>query len=172
MPATDGRRPLDDLGTAGNGSARLPNAQLAAECAPALGISADWLLGLSDRPEPIADLLARSLSLTEAPRALIDETHLRLASGGGGLQDPPCARHAARHAQDPRHGGMGICRATGPHGAEQAIGAFEGRLAWMRGAGSDYEIALPMHELDAFARAEGYYAGLPRDIRRAQLDAS
>ena len=52
---------------------RLPNAQLAADCARALGISADWLLGLSGRPEPIADLLAASLSLTEAPRALIDE---------------------------------------------------------------------------------------------------
>jgi transcriptional regulator with XRE-family HTH domain len=37
---------------------RLPNAQLAADCAGALGISADWLLGLSGRPEPIADLLA------------------------------------------------------------------------------------------------------------------
>ena len=36
------------------GSARLPNAQLAAECAAALGVSADWLLGLSDRPEPFA----------------------------------------------------------------------------------------------------------------------
>ena len=42
------------------------------DCARALGISADWLLGLSDRPEPIADLLAASLSLTEAPRALFD----------------------------------------------------------------------------------------------------
>ncbi|MDZ4068670.1 MAG: helix-turn-helix transcriptional regulator, partial [Tabrizicola sp.] len=50
---------------------RMPNAQLAADCARALGISADWLLGLSGRPEPIADLLAASLSLTEAPRALI-----------------------------------------------------------------------------------------------------
>ncbi len=51
----------------------MPNAQLAADSARALGVSADWLLGLSGRPEPIADLLAASLSLTEAPRALIDE---------------------------------------------------------------------------------------------------
>jgi hypothetical protein len=31
--------------------ARLPNAQVVAECAAALGVTADWLLGLSDRPE-------------------------------------------------------------------------------------------------------------------------
>jgi len=40
----------------------------------------------------------------------------------------------------------------------------------MRAARSDYEIALPLHELDSFARAEGYYSGLPADLRRAQLD--
>ena len=51
---------------------RMPNAQLAADCAATLGISADWLLGLSERPEPLADLLATSLTMTEAPRALID----------------------------------------------------------------------------------------------------
>ena len=45
--------------------------------------------------------------------------------------------------------------------AEQALGAFEDRLAWMRNARSDYEIALPLHELEAFAGGTGYYAGLP-----------
>lgn len=54
--------------------ARLPNAQVVAECASALNVSADWLLGLSARPEPLADLLAASTSITEAPRALIDDT--------------------------------------------------------------------------------------------------
>jgi hypothetical protein len=40
----------------------------------------------------------------------------------------------------------------------------------MRESQSDYEIALPMHELAAFARGEGYYAGLPEDVRAQQLD--
>lgn len=31
--------------------ARLPGAQVVGACAQALGVSADWLLGLSDRPE-------------------------------------------------------------------------------------------------------------------------
>jgi hypothetical protein len=55
-------------------------------------------------------------------------------------------------------------------GAEAAISASESRLARMREARSDYEIAMPLHELEAFARAEGYYTGLPRETRRAQID--
>jgi hypothetical protein len=52
---------------------------------------------------------------------------------------------------------------------DQAIGASADRLAWMRGARSDYEIAFPVDELHSFATATGYYAGLPADLRRAQL---
>ena len=52
----------------------------------------------------------------------------------------------------------------------QAIGASEDRLSWMRQARSDYEIAFPLHELDCFARGEGYYTGLPARLRLAQID--
>ncbi len=147
---------------------RMPNAQLAADCARALGISADWLLGLSGRPEPIADLLAASLSLTEAPRALIDERIFAWHQEAAGykirhvpatLPDMLKTRVMVEWEYEPQLGRT----------AEQAIGAFEDRLKWMRGAGSDYEIALPMHELTAFATASGYYEGLGADIRRAQL---
>ena len=51
---------------------RLPNAQLAADCALALNVSCDWLMGLAGRPEPVAELLAASVSLSDAPRALFD----------------------------------------------------------------------------------------------------
>ena len=54
--------------------------------------------------------------------------------------------------------------------AEQAIGASEDRLQWMRQSRSDYEIALPLHELAAFTGGTGYYAGLSPDIRAGQLD--
>ena len=147
---------------------RMPNAGLAADCARALGISADWLLGLTGRPEPVADLLAASLTLTEAPRALIDEQIFgwhREAAGykirhvPATLPDMLKTRPMVEWEYAPQLGRT----------AEQAIGAFEDRLKWMRGAGSDYEIALPLHELTAFATASGYYEGLSADIRRAQL---
>ena len=147
---------------------RLPNAQLAADCARALGISADWLLGLSGRPEPIADLLAASLSLTEAPRALIDERIFGWHQEAAGykirhvpatLPDMLKTRAVVEWEYEPQLGRT----------AEQAIGAFEDRLKWMRGAGSDYEIALPLHELTAFATGSGYYEGLGAAVRREQL---
>jgi transcriptional regulator with XRE-family HTH domain len=147
---------------------RLPNAQLAADCALALGISADWLLGLSGRPEPIADLLAASLTLTEAPRALIDERIFAWHQEAAGykirhvpatLPDMLKIRAMVEWEYTPQLG----------RSADQAIGAFEDRLQWMRGAGSDYEIALPRHELTAFATATGYYEGLSAELRLQQL---
>ena len=148
---------------------RLPNAQLAADCAMALGVSADWLLGLSGRPEPVADLLATQLTETEAPRALIDEAIFgwhREAAGykirhvPATLPDMLKTRAMVQWEYEPQLGRT----------ADQAIGAFEDRLSWMKGAKSDYEIALPMHELEAFATASGYYAGLPRTVRLGQID--
>ena len=56
--------------------ARMPNAQIVAESARVLGISTDWLLGLTHRPESATEIMAESLLMTEAPRALIDENIL------------------------------------------------------------------------------------------------
>jgi len=53
--------------------ARLPNAQVVAQCAAELGVSADWMLGLTDKPELAADLVAAAMEVTKAPRALVDE---------------------------------------------------------------------------------------------------
>ncbi|MFT4715845.1 MAG: hypothetical protein ACI932_001026, partial [Paracoccaceae bacterium] len=52
----------------------------------------------------------------------------------------------------------------------QAIGAVDDNLGWFTSQNSDYEIAFPVHELESFARAEGYYRGLPLAVRVAQLD--
>jgi len=148
---------------------RLPNAQLAADCAQALGISADWLLGLTGRPEPIADLLATNLTVTEAPRALIDETIFAWHREAAGykirhvpatLPDMLKTRAVVEWEYRPQLGRT----------AEQAIGAFEDRLEWMRNSRSDYEIALPLHEIAAFADGAGYYDGLSARIRAEQMD--
>ena len=53
---------------------------------------------------------------------------------------------------------------------DQAIEAAAERLDWMSLTQSDYEMALPVHEVESFARAEGYYSGLSAAIRAAQLD--
>lgn len=149
--------------------ARLPNAQLVGECAAALGVSADWLLGLTERPERAADLLAASILMTEAPRALVDEQIFAWHRETAGykirhvpatLPDMLKTRAVLRWEYEPHLGRT----------VDQAIGASEDRLHWMREAGSDYEIAMPFHEIESFARAEGYYRGLDAETRCEQLD--
>jgi len=150
-------------------SVRMPNAQLAADCAVALGVSVDWLLGLTARPEPVADLLATSLSITEAPRALIDEAIFAWHQEAAGYK----IRHVPATLPDMLKTRVLVNWEYAPQlgrTSDQAIGAFEDRLAWMRGARSDYEIALPLHEMAAFASATGYYEGLPAEIRAEQID--
>lgn len=153
----------------GDEGARLPGAHVAAACATALGVSADWLLGLSDRPESAADLLASSLTLTQADRALVDARIFAWHQEATGYK----IRHVPASLPDMLKTRAVLEWEYTPHlgrTADQAIGAAEDRLAWMRSSLSDYEIALPSFELDSFARAEGYYRGLPRAARLEQMD--
>lgn len=148
--------------------ARLPNAQVVGECARALGISADWLLGLTDRPETAADILANSLSLTEAPRALVDEQIFQWHKEAAGYK----IRHVPAALPDMLKTRAMLEWEYAPHlgrSTDQVIGASEDRMEWMRAAQSDYEIALPVSEMQSFARGEGYYADLPAEIRREQI---
>lgn len=154
----------------GDAGPRLPNAQLIAACATTLGVSADWLLGLTDRPEQAAQLIADVLSMTEAPRALVDEQILNWQREAAGykirhvpalLPDMIKTPDVLRWEYEPSLGKT----------IDQAIGASEDRLGLIRNAQSDFEISMPLYELHAFATGTGYYAGLDRDIRIAQLDS-
>ncbi len=152
----------------GGVGARLPNAQVVGECARSLGVSADWLLGLTDRPETAADILANSLSLTEAPRAAVDAQIFDWHRQAAGYK----IRHVPAAMPDMLKTRAMLEWEYAPHlgrSTDQVIGASEDRLDWMRGAQSDYEIAMPLYELHSFVRGEGYYHGLPLDVRRAQI---
>lgn len=149
--------------------ARLPNAQVVAECARALGVSADWLLGLSDRPESAARIVADAFRLTEAPRALVDQQIFdwHREADGYKIRYVPAAlpdmlkTRAFLDWEYAEHLGRT---------AEQAINASEERLDWMRNSASDYEIAMPLYELACCAEGSGYYADAPRDVRVGQLE--
>lgn len=148
--------------------ARLPNAQLVAECAAALGVSADWLLGLSERPEQAADLIANAMTMAEAPRALIDDEIFAWHQEAKGYK----IRHVPARLPDMFKTSEMLRWEYTPwlgKTIDQAIGAATDRLNWMRAAGSDYEVAIPLAELEAFALGQGHYTGLDPDIRRAQL---
>ncbi|MEM7731950.1 MAG: helix-turn-helix transcriptional regulator [Pseudomonadota bacterium] len=147
--------------------ARLPNAQVVGECAAQLGVSADWLLGLTDRPETAADIVANAMSQTEAPRALVDEQIFAWHQEAAGYK----IRHVPAGLPDMLKTRAVLEWEYAPHlgrSIDQAIGASEDRLSWMRQTQSDYEIALPLFEIHSFVRGEGYYAGLPKAARQDQ----
>ena len=149
--------------------ARLPNAHVVGACASVLGVSADWLLSISDRPESAADLMAASLSLSKAPRALVDQKIFDWHQEAAGYK----IRHVPAALPDMLKTRAMLEWEYAPHlgrTADQAIGASEDRLAWMRQSQSDYEIAMPIYELDSFAHATGYYSGLPPEVRLEQLE--
>ncbi|AAV94726.1 DNA binding protein, putative [Ruegeria pomeroyi DSS-3] len=149
--------------------ARLPNGHVVGACASALGVSADWLLGLSDRPESAAELLALSMTMTEAPRALVDERIYDWHREAAGYK----IRYVPAALPDMLKTRAVLEWEYAPHlgrTADQAIGASEDRLAWMRSAQSDYEIAMPLFELESFAHGAGYYRGLDPAVRREQID--
>lgn len=151
------------------GSTRLPNAQIVGEAARALEVSADWLLGLSDRPEQAQDIAALSLTMTRAARALVDEQIFAWHREAEGYK----IRHVPAGLPDMLKTPEMLAWEYAPslgRTAEQAIGASMDRLDWMREAASDYEICVPLHEFRAFVSGEGYYHGIPAEIRRGQLD--
>lgn len=149
--------------------ARLPNGQLVAACAAVLGVSADWLLGLSNRPEQAEDLVASAISMTQAPRALVDEkifswhqeaAGYKIRHVPAGLPDMLKTDDILRWEYAPSRGKT----------TEQAMGASNDRLEWMRSARSDYEIAIPLHEVESFACGDGYYRDLSPALRKPQLE--
>lgn len=152
-----------------NDDTRLPNAHVVGECAATLGVSADWLLGLAEHPESAVDLLASSMTMPHASRALEDEQifNWHLEATGYKIRHVPATLPDMLKTRD-----MLIWEYAPQLGrsTDQAIGATQDRLEWMRANNSDYEIAIPLHEMASFARAEGYYRGLSADIRREQID--
>ena len=147
---------------------RLPGAQIIASCATALGVSVDWLLSLSDRPESAQDLVAASLGMTAAARALIDVQIFNWHREAQGYK----IRYVPATLPDMLKTEAMLRWEYTPHlgrTADQAIKASETRLNWMRNAQSDYEIALPLHEVDCFLTCSGYYKSLPTEVRDAQL---
>lgn len=146
---------------------RLPNAQVVAECATALGVSGDWLLGLSDLPELASELLAASMQMSAAPRSPLDDQIFEWLREAAGYK----IRHVPATLPDILKTEALLRWEYEPHlgrTAEQAIGSSHDRLEQVRQSMSDFEIAMPIYTLDSFATSTGYYQGLPADIRDEQ----
>ncbi len=149
-------------------SPRLPNAQVVAECASALGVSGDWLLGLSDLPERASEALAASLQVRHADRAPFDAQIFDWHREATGYK----IRHVPATLPDILKTEALLRWEYAPHlgrTIDQAVGASQDRLEWMESSLSDYEIAMPIFTVDSFLTSTGYYKDLPPDIRDGQI---
>lgn len=147
---------------------RLPNSHLAAECASALGLSADWLLGLAERSETAADLLATTYRFTEAERTSADiqigEWHREAA--GYKIRHVPATLPDILKTDAVLDFEYAAFRTKTPAQAGQASRDLSD---WLSAPGSDYEICMPREQVESLARGEGYWRGLAKSARREQI---
>ncbi|MGM0583049.1 MAG: helix-turn-helix domain-containing protein [Pseudomonadota bacterium] len=148
---------------------RLPNAQFVAEAAAALRVSADWLLGLSERPERPGDLIAAAMTVSEAARSSADATLMEWHREAAGYK----IRHVPATLPDILKTEAVMRWEYADHlgrTPDQAIRDMRDKVEWLLAGDSDYEIAMPLYELDSLAEGSGYYGSLPREVRADQLD--
>ncbi|MEP4249383.1 helix-turn-helix domain-containing protein [Tateyamaria sp.] len=148
---------------------RLPNAQLAADAADALGVSTDWLLGLTNRPETPGDIVAAALSLSPAERTSADEQLLEWHREAAGYK----VRHVPATLPDILKTKSMLkweYASVRERRLPEAFDAMQDQLEWLSSGASDYEIAIPIHEIEACATGTAYYKGVDEGIRHEQLN--
>ncbi|WP_412050381.1 helix-turn-helix domain-containing protein [Hoeflea sp. Naph1] len=147
---------------------RLPNAHLAAECAEALGVSADWLLGLSDRPETAAEVLSANFRMETAQRTPADEQIIawHQEAAGHKIRHVPAMLPDILKTEAVLEWEYAAFLDKTP---EQARGAMHETTEWLRAPGSDYEICVSIDKVKSLARGHGYWEGLDRDVRAEQI---
>lgn len=147
---------------------RLPNAQAAADCAAVLGVSCDWLLGLTELRDPPDLLAGQAAQLVPAARALFDDTILgwhRAARGAKIRHVPATLPDLLKTPEVLAFEYAAILPDPGP-----ALAAFQTQRQALEDSLPDFEIALPRHELVSFASGTGYWSGLSPALRRAQIE--
>ncbi len=148
---------------------RLPNGQALASIAGALGVSSDWLLGLSTHRGAAAEILDQAVQVAETDRHPVDEHLLAWYRDAVGAK----IRHVPANLPD-------VLKTEAVLGyeyagetlrtADQAIIGTRDQRALLFRAESDMEIALSREGLEGFARGEGLWSGLPPEARKEQLE--
>ena len=147
---------------------RVPNAHLAAECAGALGVSADWLLGLSERSETAAALLEASFRVSEADKTFADAQISAWHHESAGYK----IRHVPTNLPDFLKTDAVLeyeYEAFLSKTPAQAISAMREQAAWIREPGSDYEVCCSLDQIETMLRGEGYWRDLSESSRLEQL---
>lgn len=148
---------------------RLPGGQALAELAGELAVTSDWLLGLVTDPAPVAEILDASVEIAAATYAPADENLLRWLREAEGYK----MRHVPTTLPAPLKTEAVLAheyRDRAGRTPAQAIADSRSRLHYSRETSGDIEIAMPLQDLEGFARGEGLWRTLAAPLRREQLD--
>ncbi|TWI90149.1 transcriptional regulator, XRE family [Roseibium hamelinense] len=147
---------------------RLPNGQALAAIASSLGVSSDWLLGLSAHQGAAAEILDRAVQVAETDRNPVDEHLLSWQREAAGSK----IRHVPANLPDVLKTEDVLSyeyAATSYRTPGQAITDSRDQQALLTQPETDMEIAVSFQSLEAFARGEGIWQGLSSQDREAQL---
>ena len=150
-------------------SGRLPNGHTLALLAEILGVSVDWLLGLSNESRPVTTFLDGALNFTEASqRAPVDanlEAWWKDAAGAKVRHVPTSLPDMFKIQAVLEFEYRDFSLKTGA----QAITARNDQRMYVRMPETDTEVCLPSQSLEQFAAGTHLWQGLSTQVRRNQL---
>lgn len=161
------RSTLSQLLSAAND--RLPRVETLAAIAARWQVSIDWLLGLSQQGQLGADIMEEQISIRRDALSAADEMLLEWHREAIGykIRYVPSSLPDLLRTEDVARYELGYFATSRP---EQAIEKAAVRLAYQRRPETDMEACSSLQSIAGFARGEGIWRGLDRDIRRRQLD--
>jgi len=161
----------------GSDQPRLPNAQLVAEIASALNVSADWLLGLSDSPDSLGVILSRSLEVKAASRDPVDLQieQWQQQAHGTKIRTVPASLPAFTKtgAVLAIEYGESVRRPSASGTPERAVKHFidvDDAVLSRFVDTNDLELAMPRQRLEGLASREGLWRSLSASDVKRQLD--
>ena len=150
-------------------SPRLPRADTLIAIASACRISVDWLLGLTQREEVGAEIIEAMLQIEPHTRGPIDEQFVLWLKEAEGLRIrtvpetfPDFLKTEDVLRYEYRSKSFGT--------PENAVESVDARLSVMRRPDSELEVCTSVQAFATLATGQGKWDGLPRAMRRAQLE--
>ncbi|MCB2029772.1 MAG: helix-turn-helix transcriptional regulator, partial [Rhodoferax sp.] len=152
----------------GEHQVRLPSGHVVAELATALGVTTDWLLGLTSNTLSPGEILRESLEVAQASAAPADANIERwlLESAGAKIRNAPTTLPEFMKTQAVMELEYASYVGKSP---EQAKASNETRLTLNRGTGMDHELAVPRQRMEEFAQRHGIWSALSPAQVREQL---
>jgi len=147
---------------------RLPRADTVAAIASALQVSLDWLLGLTQQEQLGAEILQRSIHITEASRAAVDRNIAEWHTEAAGYKIRYVPSNLPDQVKTPEilayeHGVVEAFE------RDSALERTQDQLAYTRRPETDIEICMSRQALDDFAAGAGIWRDLAPALRYEQL---